>query len=65
MRDDIDIAILTVPAEAAHETAIKLEQSGIKAILNFTPVKLSLSKKVKISNVDLAMELKTLSFFIA
>ncbi|MBU0672617.1 MAG: redox-sensing transcriptional repressor Rex [Candidatus Margulisbacteria bacterium] len=63
-RDDIDIAILTVPAEAANETAIKLEQSGIKAILNFTPVKLSLSKKVKISNVDLAMELKTLSFFI-
>lgn len=63
-RNDIDIAILTVPAEAAHETAVKLEQSGIKAILNFTPVKLSLSKKVKISNVDLAMELKTLSFFI-
>lgn len=64
-RAEIDIAILTVPAEAAHETAIKLEQSGIKAILNFTPVKLSLSRKVKISNVDLAMELKTLSFFIA
>jgi redox-sensing transcriptional repressor len=62
---DIEIAILTVPAEAAHETAIQLEKSGIKAILNFTPVKLSLSKKVKISNVDLAMELKTLSFFIA
>jgi redox-sensing transcriptional repressor len=63
-RQNIDIAILTVPAEAANETAIKLEQSGIKAILNFTPVKLSLSKKIKTSNVDLAMELKTLSFFI-
>ncbi|MBU1026698.1 MAG: redox-sensing transcriptional repressor Rex [Candidatus Margulisbacteria bacterium] len=62
--NDIKIAILTVPAEAAQETAIKLEKAGIKAILNFTPVKLSLSKRTKISNVDLALELKTLSFFM-
>ncbi len=62
--NQIKIAILTVPAEAAQETAINLERSGIKAILNFTPVKLSLSKKIKISNVDLASELKTLSFFM-
>ncbi|MBU0687089.1 MAG: redox-sensing transcriptional repressor Rex [Candidatus Margulisbacteria bacterium] len=60
----IEVAILTVPAEAAQETALRLEKAGIKAILNFTPVKLSLSKKVKINNIDLAMELKTLSFFI-
>ena len=60
----IEIAILTVPAEAAQETAVKLEKCGIKAILNFAPVKLSLAKQVKVSNIDLAMELKTLSFFI-
>ena len=62
--EDIEIALLTVPAESAQETAISLQESGIKAILNFTPVKLSLSKKIKITNVDLAMELKTLSFFV-
>ncbi|MFH1683749.1 MAG: redox-sensing transcriptional repressor Rex [Candidatus Margulisiibacteriota bacterium] len=62
--NNIKIAILTVPAEAAQETALSLEDSGIKAILNFTPVKLSLSKKTKVSNVDLAQELKTLSFFM-
>jgi len=61
---EIKIAILTVPAEAAQETAIRLANSGIKAILNFTPVKLSLPKKIKVSNIDLAMELKTLSFFM-
>lgn len=60
----IDIAILTVPTESAQETARHLDDCGIKAILNFAPVKLSLSKKIKISNIDLAMELKTLSFFI-
>ena len=62
--NDIKMAILTVPAEAAQETARKLEDCGIKAVLNFTPVKLALSKQMKISNVDLAQELKTLSFFV-
>ena len=61
--NSIKIAILTVPANSAQETALALEKSGIKAILNFTPVKLTLSKAVKIRNVDLALELKTLSFF--
>lgn len=61
--NEIKIAILTVPAEFAQETALYLEKCGIKAILNFTPVKLSLSKHTKIRNVDLALELKTLSFF--
>ncbi len=60
----IDIAIITVPGENAQETAHFLDKCGIRAILNFAPVKLSLSRKVKIKNVDLAMELKTLSFYI-
>jgi redox-sensing transcriptional repressor len=60
---NIKLAILAVPAEAAQETAIKLEKSQIKGLLNFTPVKLSLSRSVKVRNVDLASELKTLSFF--
>lgn len=60
----ISLAILAVPADSAQETAMKLDKYGISAILNFTPVKLSLSKRVKVRNVDLATELKTLSFFI-
>ncbi|MBN2058121.1 MAG: redox-sensing transcriptional repressor Rex [Candidatus Saganbacteria bacterium] len=63
-QEDIEIAVLTVPADAAQEIAVRLEKCGIKAILNFAPVKLSLSRRVKVSNVDLAMEIKTLSFFI-
>jgi len=61
---NVRIAIVTVPAEAAQETALKLVNCGIKGILNFTPVKLTLPKRIKVSNIDLAMELKTLSFFI-
>lgn len=62
--NNIDMAVLTVPAVSAQEVARRLENAGIKAVLNFTPVKLTLSNKVKVSNVDLAVELKTLSFFI-
>ena len=62
--NNIKIALLTVPAEAAQEIALCLEKAGVKAILNFTPVKLSLAKTTKVSNVDLAQELKTLSFFM-
>lgn len=63
-KNNIDMAVLTVPASSAQEVGRRLENAGIKAILNFTPVKLTLSKKVRVSNVDLAVELKTLSFFI-
>jgi redox-sensing transcriptional repressor len=60
----IEIAILTVPVEVAQEIAHHLQECGVRAILNFAPVKLSISKRVKVSNIDLALELKTLSFFI-
>jgi len=63
-KNQIDMAVLTVPAGSAQEVARRLENAGIRAILNFTPVKLTLSSRVKVSNVDLAVELKTLSFFI-
>lgn len=62
--NEIKIVLLTVPAESAQETALFLEKCGVKAILNFTPVKLSLSKHTKVRNIDLALELKTLSFFM-
>ena len=63
-KDKIEVAVLTVPAPSAQEVARRMEDAGIKAILNFTPVKLTLSRKIKINNVDLAAELKTLSFYI-
>ena len=63
-KNGIEVAILTVTSEAAQEVARRMEDAGIKAILNFTPVKLTLSRKIRINNVDLAAELKTLSFFI-
>ncbi len=61
----IQIGIITTPAEAAQDVANKLIQGGVKGILNFAPVRLMVPKEVKLKNVDLSMELETLSYFLS
>lgn len=61
---EIDIAILTVPAEFAQGIVDELVAAGIKGILNFTPARLSAPKSVLIQNVDLTNELQTLIYFL-
>ncbi|HEX2922439.1 MAG TPA: redox-sensing transcriptional repressor Rex [Chloroflexota bacterium] len=58
----IQMAILAVPASAAPKVAEQLVAAGIKAILNFAPVKLEVPAGVMVSNEDLAARLATLSF---
>ena len=57
------MAVITVPAESAQDAALLIVKSGIKAMLNFAPVRLNVPEGIKASNVDLALELKSLSFF--
>lgn len=61
---NIKMAILTVPATHAQEVVNRMIESGIQAILNFSPVVLEVSKNVVVNNVDLAVELENLSYFI-
>ncbi len=58
----VDIAILVTPAEAAQETADRLVRLGIKAILNFAPVQLSVPHEVAVKTVNLVLELEALSY---
>ena len=64
-RDLSDIAILVTPAEAAQEVADRLVHAGVKAILNFAPVQLSVPRDVVVKSVNMALELETLSFALA
>jgi redox-sensing transcriptional repressor len=64
-REKIEMAILTVPPESAQEVAAVVVSAGIKAILNFAPVHLNVPRDVRVNNADLAMELKSLSFFVS
>jgi redox-sensing transcriptional repressor len=60
----VKMAILTVPAHVAQEVTNDLVAAGILAILNFAPIILQVPDKVVVNNVDLAIELENLSYFI-
>lgn len=61
----IKIAVITVPALAAQQVADRLIDSGIKAILNFAPLRLRTPRGVTVLNIDLSIELERLAYFLA
>lgn len=60
----LEIAIITVPGTYAQNVADQLVESGIKGIMNFTPVRLSVPESVRVLNVDLSNELQSLIYFV-
>lgn len=60
----VKMAILAVPAEAAQEVANVLVHCGVLGILNFSPIVLHVPEDVMVNNVNLAIELENLSYFI-
>ena len=60
----VKMAILTVPAAAAQAVANQIIQPGITGILNFSPIVLTVPEEVMVNNVNLAIELENLSYFI-
>lgn len=60
----IRIAILCVPGTVAQEVCNALVDAGIQAILNFAPIVLQVPSRVMVNNVNLAIELENLSYFI-
>ena len=60
----VKMAILTVPAVVAQEVANQLVDAGIMGILNFAPIVLQVPEEVMVNNVNLAIELENLSYFI-
>ena len=59
---DINIGIITVPAAQAQQITDRLVGAGVAAILNFSPQVLRVPPEVVLRNVDLAVNLKVLSF---
>ena len=61
----IQIAILAIPAESAQTVTDQLVAAGIKSVLNFAPARLRVGKDARLKNVDLSIELETLSFYLS
>ena len=60
----IQVAILTVPSDVAQSVTDDAVAGGVKGILNFTPLRITVPKDVRVQNVDLTNELQTLIYFL-
>jgi redox-sensing transcriptional repressor len=60
----VKMAIVTVPVAVVQEVANALVGCGITGILNFAPIVLAVPEDVMVNNVNLAIELENLSYFI-
>lgn len=60
----ISVALLTVPADAAQQMAKALISSGIKGILNFTTVNLSVPAEIYLEEYDMITSLEKVAYFV-
>lgn len=63
-RENIEIAIMAIPAQFAQSVSERISKAGVKGILNFAPKRLHLPNHVVVRQENTAMELETLSYFI-
>jgi NADH/NAD ratio-sensing transcriptional regulator Rex len=60
----IKLAIIAVHYSEAQKVADSLARAGVKGILNFAPVRLTVPKGVTVRHIDLGVELEVLTFFV-
>jgi redox-sensing transcriptional repressor len=56
------IGVITTPAEVAQAVCDRLVAAGVRSILNFAPVALTVPEGVDVRKVDLSVELQVLAF---
>jgi len=61
---NIKVAMITVDAEQAQNVANQLVKAGVKAILNYAPVKLIVPKSVQVQNIDPIIELQHMTYYL-
>ena len=60
----IKIAIIAVPATVAQEVADKLVDVGVRAILNYAPITLSVPDNVYVQYIDPVMHLQRMTYYL-
>lgn len=62
--NEVHIAIVTTPAEAAEPIIDKVVKAGVPSVLNFAPIRATSGGPAIMRHVDLSTELMTLSFYL-
>lgn len=61
-REDVTIAVVAVPPDAAQDVVDRLVAAGVTAILNFAPARLDVPDQVRVRRVDLSTEMQILAY---
>ena len=61
---NISLALLTVPADAAQQMIKALASSGIRGVLNFTTVNLSVPGDIYLEEYDMVTSLEKVAYFV-
>lgn len=60
----IRIGIIAVPAEAAQDVANRLIEGGVRAILNYAPITLSVPEGVRVEYIDPVLALQSMTYYL-
>jgi redox-sensing transcriptional repressor len=63
-KENIKVAMITVDSENAQKLTDKLVKIGVKAILNYAPVKLITPKDVQVQNIDPIIKLQHMTYYL-
>ncbi len=61
---DIKVAMVCVPAPAAQAVANQLVEAGVKAILNYAPISLSVPSGVRVQYLDPSIGLQRMTYYL-
>ncbi len=60
----IQVAMVVVPASQAQEVAEKLMEAGVRAIVNYAPITLSLPPEVHVEYIDPLIHLQRMTYYL-
>lgn len=63
-RDNIKIAMITTPAEEAQRVSDLLVESGVRAILSYAPIVVSVPDGVRVQYIDPVIHLQRMAYYL-
>jgi redox-sensing transcriptional repressor len=60
----IKVAMIAVPASQAQEVTDRLVEAGVKAILNYAPISITVPEGVRVQYIDPSIHLQRMTFYM-
>ena len=64
VEEKVQVAILAVPADAAQELTDQLVEAGVRAILTYAPISLSVPDHVRVQYSDPVVQLQRMTYYL-